>query len=64
MKMVKAVAELEHLRQKRQKIEEREHEQSELSRLQEGRSIDKACDDAQLLFSSILAELQPKLLNA
>ena len=65
----KAVAELEkiheHLRQKGQKIKEREHEQSELSRLEEeGRSIDKACDDARRLLSSILAELQPKLLNA
>ena len=66
----KAVAELElklkHLRQKGQKIEEeREHEQSELSRLEEeGRSIDKAYDDAQRQFSSILAELQPKLSNA
>ena len=65
----KAVAELElkpkHLRPKGQKIEEREHEQSELSRLEEeGRSIDKAYDDAQRQFSSILAELQPKLSNA
>ena len=66
----KAVAELEkiheHLRQKGQKIEEeREHGQSELSRLEEeGRSIDKAYDDAQRQFSSILAELQPKLSNA
>jgi chromosome segregation ATPase len=66
----KAIAELEQkleqLRLEGQKIKkEIEHEESELSRLQEvDNSIEKACDDAQRLFRSILAELELKMLNA
>lgn len=59
----KAIAELEL---KRQKIEKDiEHEETELSRLEEqSSSIEKACNDAQQLFQSMLAELKAKLLSA
>ncbi|CAN6372376.1 unnamed protein product [Urochloa humidicola] len=65
-----AIAELEqklgHLRLKGHKIKrDMEHEQSELERLGEvRRGIEKACDDAEQLFSSIMAELQQKHHNA
>ncbi|KAL6654102.1 hypothetical protein ACP70R_007567 [Stipagrostis hirtigluma subsp. patula] len=62
----KAIGELEqklgHLRQKGRNIEKKvEHEKLELSRLEEVEcSIEQACRNAKQLFTSILAELQPK----